>query len=730
MVTYPNISGMQGYGGTDVTVDVTDPLLGGIFNYFATGYVPQNGIAYAATTKGSGFWVRQFNIANGVNITWFGAQPLTGANPTYDNASSIMSAFAYLTTLGGGICGVPPGTFMSSEITMPGNILFRGASSYNYGVSSDSACIIKRIPDTITLIDASSAENSSLRDLEINGNAGDSVPGIMTLSTVTGTFAMGDVITGSVSGAIAKVVTGGTTSITAQVVYSEFNHLEAVTASPSGATGKFVSYVPNADAANIGVIIGSNTHAFAIQFCKVNHFDTGFNGKAESGALILDSVFRNNNTGVANLRDAQIGSCTFSGNSVNGIYLNNGQVSINDSFFEFTRTNYGGGNAIQINGYSARIMISNNKFDRNGSTDILVTSVDGMRAQRIIISGNQFKRAGWKIDINVPSQVLSSCAINANDCDGITVVSNDFFFQGGGASSEEGIISPVHAIAFNGCTETMERSNNYYGNHDKLDLAGGTDNAQNFSWVQSTANPYAWILQDLNSTIIPPGGKAGNPYIIIPDNVEYRGSYVTVEASPAVLVPDVNGQWAWGNIAADGLGYDSIYLVLPSGGTDPDPYDVPANLLFAYFDQQMVVYNDTFDCATNADRDFVQGILNLTTTIVNVSLKTRQAQSTYTRMPYILRISGCDKNVTPAHTTFYDISIVLKRLAGTQYPVVQIGEITAYISDLIVYVNGTGTMNGVNLKEFSTDGICSELNFTMLTEPAPASFVYTAELLW
>lgn len=64
---------LQAYSGTATTVIVvaTDGT-GGTFTYSTSALTADGGTIFAATGKGSGFWVRQYNPADGIKVVWFG----------------------------------------------------------------------------------------------------------------------------------------------------------------------------------------------------------------------------------------------------------------------------------------------------------------------------------------------------------------------------------------------------------------------------------------------------------------------------------------------------------------------------------------------------------------------------------------------------------------------------------------------------------------------------------
>ncbi|MDB4919851.1 hypothetical protein [Mucilaginibacter sp.] len=72
-VILPTISALQAYAGRYTIALVTDTLRGGgtPFNYVGTG-TDDNVVTFAATAKGSGHWVRQYNKSNPVDMRWGG----------------------------------------------------------------------------------------------------------------------------------------------------------------------------------------------------------------------------------------------------------------------------------------------------------------------------------------------------------------------------------------------------------------------------------------------------------------------------------------------------------------------------------------------------------------------------------------------------------------------------------------------------------------------------------
>lgn len=99
---------------------VTDSLRGGLFYYSSIG-IPDGGICFPATGKITGYWIRVFNQANGVNVAWFGANPYdkladdsyinSALNSPYNNGKVNISQYPGNDTL-----------FLGGSIYMPSNM--------------------------------------------------------------------------------------------------------------------------------------------------------------------------------------------------------------------------------------------------------------------------------------------------------------------------------------------------------------------------------------------------------------------------------------------------------------------------------------------------------------------------------------------------------------------------------------------------------------------------------
>lgn len=70
-ITVNTITELENYSGFGLTLIVKDERRGGIFNYVGVGTV-DNGNVFNATGKGSGYWQRQYNQSEALNLLWFG----------------------------------------------------------------------------------------------------------------------------------------------------------------------------------------------------------------------------------------------------------------------------------------------------------------------------------------------------------------------------------------------------------------------------------------------------------------------------------------------------------------------------------------------------------------------------------------------------------------------------------------------------------------------------------
>lgn len=103
VVHLATITAMQAYNDTATTIIVTDTLRGGIFNYNASLSKNDGGIYFTATGKGSGTWVREYNLSYGINFAWWGAVADydMATHTGTDNLAAIQAALNSQTKRGG-----------------------------------------------------------------------------------------------------------------------------------------------------------------------------------------------------------------------------------------------------------------------------------------------------------------------------------------------------------------------------------------------------------------------------------------------------------------------------------------------------------------------------------------------------------------------------------------------------------------------------------------------------
>ena len=152
IVTVSTVANLSAYSGNATTVIVTDSLHGGVFNYYISGLTADNGVVFSATGKGSGFWRRQFNDYDGINVCWFGARSVrdyyeatsggittkyqvSSADTTtvFNSTSSIQAALNYCLTNNTKKVFVPSGIYFIDSIGIPDFITFEGAGMGDFG---------------------------------------------------------------------------------------------------------------------------------------------------------------------------------------------------------------------------------------------------------------------------------------------------------------------------------------------------------------------------------------------------------------------------------------------------------------------------------------------------------------------------------------------------------------------------------------------------------------------
>jgi hypothetical protein len=151
VIVVTTVSQLSSYSGTSTLIFLSDAKRGGYFNYRSTGYTTNDGVAFSATGKGGGHWVRYFEPGDGVNPYWFGA---VGDGST-DDLAALNSTVTYALTNKLDIA-FPSGVFRVTDTWIVG-FKFIGESemnipSYTSGATYSSTERVKaRTSERITI---------------------------------------------------------------------------------------------------------------------------------------------------------------------------------------------------------------------------------------------------------------------------------------------------------------------------------------------------------------------------------------------------------------------------------------------------------------------------------------------------------------------------------------------------------------------------------------------------
>lgn len=139
-----SIANLQAFSlaATSVYVSATDGT-GGWFNYSTSSLTDDGGIVVAATGKGSGHWVRDYDQAKGVNVRWWGAK----SDNITDATAAFRAAKAFIKTLGGGDVQVTGGgTFLLTDTLRTAvkytRFIGDGATSIHSTVTANVALLV------------------------------------------------------------------------------------------------------------------------------------------------------------------------------------------------------------------------------------------------------------------------------------------------------------------------------------------------------------------------------------------------------------------------------------------------------------------------------------------------------------------------------------------------------------------------------------------------------------
>lgn len=139
-VIVTDITELESFAGEAICILVEDSLRGGVFKYVASGFTVDNGTIFNATGKGSGYWERIYNLSEGLNVLWYGADP-SGLVDSSDIIESVIVDYSYKT----GIVFIPEGNY--KIINTIGDV---GTGSTRHIVNN---VIVRGTPETNLVID-------------------------------------------------------------------------------------------------------------------------------------------------------------------------------------------------------------------------------------------------------------------------------------------------------------------------------------------------------------------------------------------------------------------------------------------------------------------------------------------------------------------------------------------------------------------------------------------------
>ena len=125
----------KSFKDTSSIVLLESGLQSGLF-YYSADSIADNGIAFKAEAVGSGVWKRQFDVAGGINVQWFGTRgdSLTNDAPYLQQAIR-RSAALHLPLI------IPPGNYhipSNNTIYLPGNTVLKGSHADQSVIFTDA----------------------------------------------------------------------------------------------------------------------------------------------------------------------------------------------------------------------------------------------------------------------------------------------------------------------------------------------------------------------------------------------------------------------------------------------------------------------------------------------------------------------------------------------------------------------------------------------------------------
>ncbi|MDF0596233.1 right-handed parallel beta-helix repeat-containing protein [Psychromarinibacter halotolerans] len=410
-----------------------------------------------------------------------------------------------------------------------------------------------------------------------------------------------------------------------------------------------------------------------LQGVKLLDFHYGINGGVGSPLGGLDMRFcvvRNNNWGLRNCKDSFLLRSTFSANRNRALYLNGGQVTVQTCFIEFQRSGPDldeAATGIYLGRNANEILIANCTFDRNAGNDIYFERSGTDKPRHINVCGNIFKGAGWGADLTPDAR--RSINMLGSTCSSLT--NNVFQTRSSKPSPSKGAPSPLIAAHCEQHDGLVWQGNNATGLLPVMDLRE-PDFADIYEWEPSASGTDEYYLRDNNDY-----GDGPEPYIDGPDGVLHDAA----DLAAGTLGSLATGQWGFGD--NDGLGFQTVYVRLPSGTP------TMASDLRLYYNKDSVRFDNAGDVATDAYRSALARETLSAGQTKTFALNLRDAamhSSTYLRSHVKLALSL--RQATTNADAYVEVPILLRRDGGAA-TLATIGTVTTHDAGLTVGTSGT-----------------------------------------